>query len=58
MFAELSLRQCVVATEILERLFQYAYTSSPDGNSAVIDEARTVLCQYLAAFTGDRLERR
>jgi AcrR family transcriptional regulator len=53
LFDELTLNQCIVAGEILERLFQYAFTDDPDGDPAVIEETRTVLVQYFAAYAGE-----
>jgi AcrR family transcriptional regulator len=47
----LSLRHCIVAIEICERLFQYAYTDHVDGDQLVIDEIRIVLTQYLVQYS-------
>ncbi len=49
-FDRLSLIQCVVAGEIVERLFQYAFTDSPAGDPLVLDEVRTNLLQYFSAY--------
>ncbi|MET0454610.1 MAG: TetR/AcrR family transcriptional regulator [Mycobacterium sp.] len=49
-FADFSLRQSVVAIEICERLFQYAYTDEVHGDQAIIEEIRIVLVQYLTHY--------
>ncbi|KUI26170.1 TetR family transcriptional regulator [Mycobacterium sp. IS-1496] len=51
MFSRLTVLQCLVAVEILERLFQYAYTEDPDGDPRTIDEIRVVLIQYFTAYS-------
>lgn len=48
-FRLLSERQCLVAVEILERLFQYAYTEDADGDPLIIEEIRVVLVQYFSS---------
>jgi AcrR family transcriptional regulator len=52
LFADLTLRQCIVAGEILERLFQHAFTDDPDGDPAIVDEIRIVLINYFAVYAG------
>ncbi len=53
LFEALSVRQCLVAGEIMERLFQYAYTDDADGDPLIIAEIRTVLIQYLSSYSGE-----
>jgi AcrR family transcriptional regulator len=48
-FHRVSERQCLVAVEIVERLFQYAYTENADGDPLIIDEIRVVLVQYFSS---------
>ena len=50
LFDELSVRQCLVAGEIMERLFQYAYTDDADGDPLIIAEIRTVVVQYFSSY--------
>jgi hypothetical protein len=50
LFDRLSMRQCLVAIEILERLFQYAYTEDADGSQLVVAEIRIVLLQYVSHY--------
>ncbi|WP_231643288.1 TetR/AcrR family transcriptional regulator [Mycolicibacterium baixiangningiae] len=52
MFSRLAVLQCLVAIEILERLFQYAYTDDVDGDPRIIDEIRVVMIQYFTAYSG------
>jgi AcrR family transcriptional regulator len=52
LFDELSVRQCLVAVEIMERLFQYAYTENAKGDPLIVDEVRVVLIQYLSSYSG------
>ncbi|MHC3004927.1 hypothetical protein OK17_22125 [Gordonia sp. GN26] len=48
-FENLTLTQCEVAVEVLERLSQVAFRDDPDGSEAVIDEMRILVTSYLAA---------
>ena len=50
LFSRLTVRQCLVAVEILERLFQYAYTEDPDGDPLIINEIRVVIIEYFASY--------
>ena len=50
-FARCSLRQAVVAIEICERLFQYAYTDEVHGDDQIVAEIRIVLLQYLSHYS-------
>ncbi|BDX34153.1 hypothetical protein TUM20985_47000 [Mycobacterium antarcticum] len=50
-FDQCSLRQSLVAIEICERLFQYAYTDEVRGDHQIIGEIRIVLIQYLAHYS-------
>lgn len=52
-FHRLSLRRCLVAIEMCERLFQYAYTDETDGDQSIIGEIRIVLVQYMSHYSGD-----
>jgi AcrR family transcriptional regulator len=52
-FDRLSLRQCLVAIEMCERLFQYAYTDEAAGDQQIIGEIRVVLVQYLSHYCDD-----
>jgi AcrR family transcriptional regulator len=52
-FADLTLRQCIVAGEILERLFQYAFADYAQGDPDVIEEARVVLVRYFSVYEGN-----
>lgn len=52
LFSRLTVLQCLVAVEILERLFQYAYTDDVDGDPLIVDEIRIVLIQYFTAHSG------
>lgn len=52
LFARLTVRQCLIVVEILERLFQYAYTDEPLGDPALVHETRIVLVQYLSSYAG------
>jgi AcrR family transcriptional regulator len=51
MFSRLTVLQCLVAVEILERLFQYAYTDDVDGDPRIIGEIRVAMLQYFTAYT-------
>lgn len=50
-FGLLSLSQCLIAIEICERLFQYAYTDRAEGDQAIADEIRIVLVEYLFHYS-------
>ena len=50
-FADFTIRQSVVAIEICERLFQYAYTDEATGDLPIIGEIRIVLIQYLTHYS-------
>lgn len=50
LFGRLEVRQCVVGIEILERLFQHAFTEHVDGDPLIIDEIRIVLVQYFSTY--------
>ena len=50
-FADFTLRQSVVAIEICERLFQYAYTEQVLGDQPIVGEIRIVLIQYLTHYS-------
>jgi AcrR family transcriptional regulator len=50
-FAQFTQRQSIVAIEICERLFQYAYTDEVRGDQAIIGEIRIVLIQYLTHYS-------
>lgn len=50
-FAEFTLSQSVVAIEICERLFQYAYTDEVLGDQSIVGEIRIVLIQYLTHYS-------
>ncbi|GLP77353.1 hypothetical protein TUM20983_44630 [Mycobacterium antarcticum] len=50
-FAQCSLRQALVAIEICERLFQYAYTDEVPGDDQIVAEIRIVLIQYLTHYS-------
>lgn len=52
LFGRLTVLQCLVAVEILERLFQYAYTDSADGDLRIVDEIRVVIIEYFTAYSG------
>ena len=52
LFTGLTVRQCLIVVEILERLFQYAYTDEPNGDPALISETRVVVVQYLSSYAG------
>lgn len=52
MFSRLTVLQCLVAVEILERLFQYAYTDDVDGDPRIIAEIRVAIIQYFTAYSG------
>lgn len=52
MFSRLTVLQCLVAVEILERLFQYAYTDDADGDPRIIEEIRVAMIQYFTAYSG------
>ncbi|KAF0970951.1 MULTISPECIES: TetR/AcrR family transcriptional regulator [Gordonia] len=47
-FENLTLTQCEVVVEVLERLGQVAFRDDPDGSESVIDEMRTLVHGYLA----------
>jgi AcrR family transcriptional regulator len=49
-FDGLSIRQCLVAIEVLERLFQYAYTEDVEGSDLIVGEIRIVLIQYVSHY--------
>lgn len=49
-FDSLTLTPCIVATEICERLFQFAYQDDPSGDTSVIEQIRIVLVQYFSVF--------
>lgn len=49
-FERLSMLQCLVAIEILERLFQYAYTDDVEGDRPVVSEIRIMLIQYMSHY--------
>ena len=51
LFDRLSMRQCLVAIEMLERLFQYAYTEDADGSQLIVGEIRIMLLQYLFHYS-------
>jgi AcrR family transcriptional regulator len=51
LFARLSLRQCLVAIEMLERLFQYAYTMDSGGRQQIVEEIRIMLFQYISHYS-------
>jgi AcrR family transcriptional regulator len=53
LFAELTQLQCAVAIHSLERLCQFAFIDDPEGNPAVIREARGVLASYFASHSGE-----
>jgi AcrR family transcriptional regulator len=48
-FADLSLLQCTVAVHALERLCQLAFFDDPDGDPAILAEAKNLLTGYFAA---------
>lgn len=50
-FEQLSMRQCLVAIEICERLFQFAYTEDVDGDQHLVEEIRIVLTEYLSHYS-------
>ncbi|MGV0680511.1 TetR/AcrR family transcriptional regulator [Mycolicibacterium fortuitum] len=50
LFANLSELQCRIAIHTLERLFQLAFSEDPDGDPAIIREARTILVEYFSAY--------
>ena len=52
LFGQLSMRQCLVAIEMLERLFQYAYTENSEGSQQIVGEIRIMLLQYLSHYSG------
>jgi AcrR family transcriptional regulator len=56
LFDRLSMRQCLVAIEILERLFQYAYTEDANGSELVVAEIRIVLLQYVSHYAEAKSE--
>ena len=56
LFRALSDCQCLVAVEIMERLFQYAYTDDVNGDRSIIDEIRIVLIQYLSSYSGEQAD--
>lgn len=49
-FERLTFTQCVVGVEIMERLSQYAFRESAEGDAAIKDEARSVVFGYFASF--------
>lgn len=49
-FERLTIIQCVVAVEIMERLSQFAFRDDPDGDREVKAEIRCVLHGYFAVF--------
>lgn len=49
-FERLTIGQCMIAVEIMERLSQYAFRDDVDGDQNVKAEIRSVLHGYLAAF--------
>ncbi|MET0897533.1 MAG: TetR/AcrR family transcriptional regulator [Mycobacterium sp.] len=56
LFGRLEMRQCLVAVEMLERLFQYAYTEDADGSQQIVGEIRIMLFQYLSHYSGPEPE--
>ncbi|WP_157923439.1 TetR/AcrR family transcriptional regulator [Mycolicibacterium peregrinum] len=50
LFTNLSELQCRIAIHTLERLFQLAFSEDPDGDPAIIREARTILVEYFSAY--------
>ncbi|MGV0810183.1 TetR/AcrR family transcriptional regulator [Mycolicibacterium setense] len=49
-FERLTISQCMIAVEIMERLSQYAFRDDADGDQNVKAEIRSVLHGYLATF--------
>lgn len=49
-FESLTALACRVAIHALERIFQLAFTNDPDGDPAVIGEARRMLTDYFAGY--------
>ncbi|OBG86252.1 TetR family transcriptional regulator [Mycobacterium sp. NS-7484] len=50
LFDTLTELQCRVAIHTVERLFQYAFIDEPEGDSAIIAEARRMLIDYFAGY--------
>ncbi|OBG82790.1 TetR family transcriptional regulator [Mycobacterium sp. NS-7484] len=50
LFADLSELQCRVAIHALERLVQLAFSDEPEGDPAIIREARAMLIEYFSAY--------
>ncbi|MEN4475455.1 TetR/AcrR family transcriptional regulator [Mycolicibacterium cosmeticum] len=53
LFASLTELQCRVAMHAVERLFQLAFTDDPEGDPATIAEARRMLADYFAGYSGE-----
>jgi len=53
LFGSLTELQCRVAMHAVERLFQLAFTDDPDGDAATIAEARRMLADYFAGYSGE-----
>lgn len=49
-FESLTVLACRVAIHALERLFQLAFADDPDGDPAIIGEARRMLTDYFAGY--------
>lgn len=53
-FSTLTQLQCEVAVHGLERLCQFAFIEDPEGDPAIIREARSMLTTYFAAQSGEQ----
>lgn len=53
LFGSLTQLQCRVAMHAVERLFQLAFTDDPDGDPTTIAEARRMLADYFAGYSGE-----
>ncbi len=53
LFDGLTELQCRVGMHTAERLFQLAFTDDPDGDPATIAEARRMLADYFAGYSGE-----
>ncbi|OKH75144.1 TetR family transcriptional regulator [Mycobacterium sp. SWH-M3] len=53
LFDSLTALQCRVAMHAVERLFQLAFTDHPEGDPATIAEARRMLVDYFAGYSGE-----
>lgn len=53
LFEGLTELHCSVAIHALERLFQFAFADDANGDTAIIDEARSMLTRYFAGHACD-----